>query len=178
MPGDPQLRLEVVLGLTDERMRDGSCGRRFRDTFWTFIEGIGSPGATAPGSDLDRLLHAEETYCRPFFERPPFVLENYLLNYIFQNLFPFGRQGSAEFVERSMFDEYLLMTTQFAWIHTLLIGIAANYKDAFAEEHVVGTVQSLTRSVEHYPEVLSSILALVRRRGMDNLHGMAVLLKT
>jgi lysine-N-methylase len=178
MPGDAKLRLEVVLALTDERMRDGSCGRRFQDTFWAFIEGIGSPVAAAPGSDLDRLLHAEEIYCRPFFERSPYVLENYLLNYIFQNLFPFGRQGSADFVERSMFDEYLLMTTQFAWIHTLLIGIAANYKDAFAEEHVVSTVQSFTRSVEHYPEVLSSIVALVRRRKLDNLQGMAILLKT
>lgn len=176
-PGDATLRLEIVLALTDERMRDGSCGRRFRDTFWAFIEGIGSPVAAAPGSDLDRLLYAEETYCRPFFERSPYVLENYLLNYVFQNLFPFGRQGSADFVERSMFDEYLLMTTQFAWIHTLLIGIAANYKESFADEHVVSTVQSFTRSVEHYPEVLASIVALVRRRGLDNLQGMAFLLK-
>ncbi len=177
MPSQPRLRLEVIFALTDARMRAPSTGRRFHDVFWTFVEGIASPENSRSGDDVERFLQAEEDYHRPFFERSPFILENYLVNYIFQNLFPYGREGSADFTPRSMFDEYVQMTTQFAWVNALLIGVAGHYKGAFSEEHVVQTIQSFTRSVEHYPDVLQSITEYIRSRGLNSLHGMAALLK-
>jgi lysine-N-methylase len=177
MPGDPALKLEVVLKLTDARARERTCGKRFRDTFWSFIEGIAPPDSSTPGGDIGCFLHAERTVHRPFFEKHPFIPENYLLNYIFQNLFPLGREGIAEFAPRSMFDEFILMTTQFAWINALLIGVAGRHKQAFAAEHVVEVVQSFTREVEHYPPVLNWILASMKERRMDNLQGMSILLR-
>ena len=189
MPSEPALKLEVVLGLADERAREKTCGKRFRDTFWTFVEGIGSPNGSTdgstpgspngptPGDDIGRFLHAEKTYHRPFFEKSPFILENYLLNYMFQHLFPFGREGSARFTPRTMFAEFILMTTQFAWIDALLIGIAGRYREAFAEEHIVHAIQSFTREVEHYPHVLNSIAESIAIRKMDSLQGMSVMLK-
>jgi lysine-N-methylase len=176
MPSQPRLKLEVVFGLSEARVRNRSLNR-FRDTFWTFVEGIGSPEGSLPGDDIERFLLAEEEYHRPFFERFPHILENYLMNYMFQNLFPYGRAGSADFTSRSMFDEYIQMTTQFAWINALLIGVAAHYKGAFAGEHVVRTIQSFTRAVEHYPDALKSINEYMRSREMDSLQGMAIMLK-
>lgn len=177
LPSEPKLRLEVVLALTSERVEEKTCGDRFRDTFWTFIEGIGSASPSGPDDDLGRLLYAEQRYHRPFFERSPFILENYLLNYIFQNLFPFGQAGSDRFVPRTIFEEWVLMTTQFAWIDTLLIGIAGHYKEDFAEEHVVRTIQSFTRAVAHYPGILNSIEQYITARKLNDLRGMAVMLK-
>ena len=177
MPAQPRLRLDVIISLSMERARDTTYRQRFRETFWSFIEGIGSPAGSPSGDDIQRFLDAEEKYHRPFFESRPFILENYLLNYMFQNLFPFGREGSSDFTPRSIFDEYILMTIQFSWINTLLIGITANCREAFAEEHVVRTVQSFTRAIEHYPHALASINACMRSRRMDNLHGMAIMLK-
>jgi lysine-N-methylase len=176
MPSQPRLKLEVIFALTDARVQDTS-GNRFRDTFCTFVEGIASCEGAQPEDDIDRFLRAEEQYYRPFFDRFPFVLENYLLNYMFQNLFPFGRAGSPDFAPLNMFGEYIRMTTQFAWINALLVGIAGCYKEAFAGEHVVHTVQSFTRAVEHYPDVLKSIDEYMRIRGLDNLQGMAIMLK-
>jgi lysine-N-methylase len=179
MASDPRLKLEVILGLTDELIRDNeTCGNRFSDTFWTFIQGIGSSEELTPGDDLSRFLRAEENYHRPFFEDSPFILENYLVNYMFQHLFPFGREGSEQFTSRSIFEEWLLMTTQFAWVNALLIGIAAYYKESFAEEHVVRTVQSFTRAVEHYPDVLNSIIEHITIRRLNSLEGMAIVLKS
>jgi lysine-N-methylase len=176
MPGSLRIKLEVVLGLTNERVQD-TRGNRFRDTFWNFVEGIGSPIGSMPGDDIERFQHAEENYHRPFLERSPFILENYLLNYIVQNLFPFGREGSAQFIPRSMFEEWILMTTQFAWINALLIGISGHYKESFAEEHVVSTIQSFTRAVEHYPAVLNSIIEYMKLRKLNTFQGMAIMLK-
>ena len=177
MPSQPRLKLEVTFALTDARVQDSS-GNRFRDTFWTFVEGIASSEGAQSEDDIERFLRAEEQYYGPFFDRLPFILENYLLNYMFQNLFPYGRAGSPDFAPLNMFGEYIRMTTHFAWINALLVGIAGRYKEAFAAEHVVHTVQSFTRAVEHYPDVLRSIDEYVRIRGLNNLEGMAIMLKS
>ena len=179
MPRAPRIRLEVVLALSDERVRDKErCGSRFRDTFWTFVEGIGSSEESAPGDDLDRFRQAEERYYGPFFARSPFMLENYLLNYMLQHLFPFGRAGSAQFDSRSLLAEWVLMTTQFAWVNGLLIGVAGHYGESFCEEHVVRTVQSFTRAVEHTPDVLYTMLDAIGARRLNSFEGMAILLRS
>jgi lysine-N-methylase len=177
MPLHPQLRLQVVFELSDARIRAGAAGR-FQDTFWAFIECIGASENSAPGDDVERFRHAEQNYHRPFFERFPFILENYLVNYIFQNLFPYGREGSLNFTSLSMFEEYIQMTTQFAWVNALLVGVAGRHKNAFAGEHVVQTIQPFTRAVEHYPHVIRRVNQHMKARGLDTLHGMAIMLRS
>ncbi len=177
MPSNCELKLRAIFKLTDQRVRDKPCGSRFVDTYWNFVEGIGSPMGSMPGDDIQRYREAEERYHRPFFEQRPFILENYLLNYMFRYLFPFGREGSDRFTARSIFDEYILMTTQFAWINGLLIGIAGQCKETFAEEHVVRAIQSYSREVDHDASILASIIDFMRGHGLDNLQGMAVMLK-
>jgi lysine-N-methylase len=157
----PRLKLEIVFEFTDALMRGGSS-KRFQTTFWNFVEGIGSDDPAATGDDVSRFLEAEEKYYRPFFSMHPF---------------PYGRSGSAHFTSRGIFQEFVQLATRFAWIETLLIGIAGHYREAFAVEHVVYAVQSFTRSVEHYPDLLDGIDAVMKRRGLDNLMGMAALLK-
>lgn len=177
IPGQLEVKLKVILRLTDARVQDKESGTRFRDVFWAYVEGIGSGSDANSKDDVQRYLEAEERYYRPFFARSPFILENYLLNYIFQNLFPFGRENSIRFKARGIFDEYVLLATQFAWIDTLLIGVAARYQESFAEEHVVQVVQSFCRAVEHNPLVLSSINEFMTHLQLDNLQGMAIMLK-
>jgi lysine-N-methylase len=176
MPGNPRLRFEVVFALTEALVREGAK-IRFQDTFWTFVEGISASVNSLPGDDVQRFLQAEQTYHLPFFDTLPSVLENYLINYMYQNLFPYGREGSGSFASQSIFVEYLQMTTQFAWVNALLIGVAGHYKESFAAEHVVQTIQSFTRTVEHYPHVLNSMNEYIRSLGLNNLRGMAIMLK-
>lgn len=177
MPANVKLKLEVAMRLTSERVSDKSSGVRFQDDYWTFIEGIGSADAASSGDDLRRYREAEEKYYRSFLDKYPFIMENYLQNYMLQTLFPFGRAGSPHFRPQGMFEEYILMATQFAWIETLLVGIAARHREDFSGAHVVHAVQSFTRAVEHYPSVLASINEYIRERGLHTLPGVAVLLK-
>ena len=116
-------------------------------------------------------------YHRPFFEKAPHILENYLINYMYQTLFPFSLEGSEHFRQQGIFDDYILMTTQFAWVNGLLVGIAAHYKENFAEEHVVRVVQAFTRATSHYPHVLAWINEQMKKIKFDSLAGMAILLK-
>jgi lysine-N-methylase len=115
-------------------------------------------------------------FYEPYFEQRPYVLENYVVNYIFQNLFPFGRQGSADFLKLSVWGEYLQMVARFAWLQGLLVGVAGCFKQAFANEHVVQVVQAVTRCAEHYPEILASLNRYMQANGLDDLEALEALL--
>lgn len=175
---DVATRLAIAITLSDGRCRDQDCGQRFHNAFWDFIEGIGSSTSVGPDEDVNRFLQANRDYFTPFAERFPFIAENYLLNYVYQHLFPFGRAGSHRLIARSMFDESVLLLTQFSWLTTLLIGIAGRYGQEFSQAHVIATVQSFTRAVEHVPQVHEDIIDSAKRRKLDNLEGFAHLLRT
>ncbi len=177
VPSNPALKLKVIFQLTDNHIKDPVCGARFRDAFWTFVEGIATPQEPDASDDVQRFLQAEKLYHRPFFENSPHILENYLINYMYQTLFPFGLEGSVHFRQQGIFDDYILMTTQFAWMNGLLVGIAAHYRENFAAEHVVRTVQAFTRATAHYPHVLVWMNEQMKKIKFDSLAGMAVLLK-
>jgi lysine-N-methylase len=170
-------RLDIAITLSDSRCRDPDCGQRFRNAFWDFIEGIGSSDGADPDEDVRRFIVADRDYLAPLFNQSPFILENYLLNYIYQYLFPFGRSGSDQFIARSMFDEAVLLLTQFSWLTTLLTGIAGRHGHEFSQTHVIAAVQSFTRAVEHVPQILDETLAFTKSRNLNSLEGLAQLLR-
>lgn len=177
MSGLPAVQLNAILWLTNQRIAVKGCGARFQETYWAFIEGIGSRPGEAAGDDLTRYREANEQYAKPFFARHPEMLENYLLNYVFGNLFPFGSEGGQRAEPRSLVAEYLLLATQFAWVKGLMIGVAGRYREAFGADEVVRTIQSFAREVEHDASFLQTMMAYMRAEGMDNLEGVAVLLQ-
>lgn len=177
MPAQPAVQLDAVLRMTDQRIRAGGCGQRFAECFQVFIQGIGYSPQSSPQSDLRHYVEAEQRYWRPFAARHPFILENYLLNYCYRALFPFGRQASAHHAARSIFAEYMLMVAQYAVIRGLLIGMAGHYRDAFCADHVVKLVQSFSKAVEHGPASLKDIDEFLRSRNLWEPAGIAALLR-
>ena len=175
---DIAIRLQLAVTLSNQRCQDPDCGKRFKGVFWDFIEGIGSLGGGLPEQDLHRFSDASQNHLNPFLDHSPHILENYLLNYVYQRAFPFGRTGSDRFIEHSMFDEAVLLLTQFSWWTTLLIGVAGRYGNAFSQAEVITTIQSFTRAVEHAPTILEDALAFVKSRSLDDLPGLAKLLRT
>jgi lysine-N-methylase len=178
LPRDLKRRIELVIILSSEQSSKRSSGQRFRDAFWDFVEGIGSAHSSAADEDMDRFRIAEMDYLRPLLDAHPFLAENYLVNHMLQHLFPYGRAGSPGFIARSASDECLLLAIQFFWVSSLLIGIAGRYRETFSAEHVISTVQSFTRAVEHIPQIHEDALAAVRQRGLDDLSGISILLRT
>ena len=85
------LRLKIFFNLTASSVQDAACPPRLQETFWTFVEGISTTADQDASSDVERFRLNAERYYRPLMNRNPFVLENFLLNYVFQNLFPYGR---------------------------------------------------------------------------------------
>ena len=177
VPAQPAVQLDVVLRLIDQRIRAGSCGQRFLECFDEFLQGIGYSAGSTAASDAVNYVEAEVRYCAPFFAERSHILENYLLNYVYRTLFPFGREASAHITPQGIFGEFLLMVTQYALMYGLLVGMAGHARETFGEEHVVRLVQSFSKTVEHSPRYLKEINELIEGRGLGDPQGIATLLK-
>lgn len=171
LPGDARIRLELMLRLSADRVKDPTSGRRFEEVYWKFVKGI-SGSQNVPLSE-----QAQRTSYDAFVRKHPYAIENYLVNYVNQRLFPYGRAGGAADAQRSIFEEFILMASLFVWVETLVIGVAAHEGDRFSGAHLVEVVQAFCRSVEHYPGVLEQLLQTMRKHGLDSLAGMARMLR-
>ena len=175
---DVARRLELSIVLSDHRCQDKDCGRRFRNLFWDFIEAIGSARSAGAEEDVHRFQYASQNHLEPLLSKAPFILENYLLNHIYQHLFPFGRTGSRSFVAHTMAEEAVLLVVRYSWMTTLLTGVAGRHGSGFEGGHVVSAIQSFTRAIEHTPYILEEALAFVRSRELDTMSGLAQLLRS
>ena len=102
----------------------------------------------------ERYRAALERWFLPFIRQHEYVLENYLINYIFRTLFPYrtkrpDRQFAIDASRESMRNAFLLMATHYALIRTLLIGLAARHREQFGAGHVVKLVQSYSKGFLH-----------------------------
>lgn len=177
-PPEIACRLELAISLSTRRCQDPDCSPRFKDVFWDFIEAIGSTTSSGADEDVHRFRNADQNHLEPLLSEAPFIPENYLLNHIYQHLFPFGRVGSNRFIAHTMSEEAVLLVVRYSWMTTLLAGVAGRHGSSFGKAHLVSTVQSFTRAVEHAPYILEDALAFVRSRGLDTMSGLTKLLRS
>ena len=81
-------------------------------------------------------------YYQPLMQQHEYILENYLVNYVFKNLFPVNG-------EKHIFDNYVLLIVHYAMIKMLLIGMAGFHKENFGIDQVIKLIQSFAKVIEH-----------------------------
>jgi lysine-N-methylase len=69
------------------------------------------------------------------------------------------------------------MAAQYAVINGLLIGMSGHYREAFGSDHLIKLIQSFSKAVEHNPSYLKEVGDFIRGRNLDNIQGLAILLK-
>lgn len=177
LPADCTLQLDVVLRLAGMLLTKCNASPRFFDCVRAFTAGIGnSPNATLQ-SLTARYAQAHDRFYAPFFNRHPYILENYLINTIFRCQYPFGRGGTSPSCRPSLAREHASLTAQFALMRGLLIGVAGFHADAFSADHVVFTVQSASKHFEHHPDFLNQAYGLLAESRMEGHRGSAILLR-
>lgn len=177
VPADHLRQLDLVLQMAGMLLHRSNVRPRFVACIEAFTKGIGN----GPGATLESLTAhygaAHDRYFAPFFRKHPHILENYLINTIIRCQFPFGRDGLKPDARPSLAREFALLTSQFALIKGLLIGVAGFHGEYFAAEHVVHTVQAASKHFEHHPEFLTQAQTLLAECQMDGARGLAILLR-
>ncbi len=167
---EPAAQLDLVRELIDLRLSAEPVGPRFLQCHREFSEGIQQGYA-----------QAFSAYYQPFMSRHEHILEHYLVNYCWRNLFPFGQEDDAVHKwsvhrsDQSIRAEYTLMTAYYAIVRAVLVGMAGLYKAEFGEAHVIRGIQSFAKGFEHSLHFGDKAIRLLKDKGMVSAQSLAVL---
>lgn len=117
----------------------------------------------------DRYQLAYTDYYDPFMRANEYILENYLVNYVYKNLFP-----SSD--DTDIFESYIMLVVHYSSIKLHLIGMAGHHKEDFGVDHVIKLIQSFAKSVEHDSLYLRGVIELLKRNEYTSMAYMAILI--
>jgi lysine-N-methylase len=177
LPEDHTKQLDLVLLLAGMLLQRSYIRPRFMECVQAFTRGIGNGAGATLESLTACYAAAHNRYYAPFFQKHPYILENYLINTMFRCRFPFGRDWEKTGAAPSMTRESVLLTAQFALMKGLLIGVSGFHREEFSSAHVVHTMQAASKHFEHHTEFLNGAHALLVEKRMDGQLGLAILLR-
>jgi lysine-N-methylase len=178
----PAAQLELVLELIVGRISSDftappllACYQKFMQAMeWTVQSSMDDIGR--------RYAAAHAQYYAPFLSRHEYILEHYLVSYVHRTLFPIGPQESTRglsipHIARSMTDQCLVLMAHYAIIQTLLIGLAAFYKEEFGAGHAVHVIQSFSKAFEHSPSFPERALKVLAGKSVTSGATLATLIR-
>jgi len=166
--GRPAVQLEVTLKIA-QRALQVSRTSSFRGSVDDFLAGISSPDGTGSGGIVAAYEAARTQFYEPMMLAHPFLLENYLTNYILQRAFlSFDNP-------RGILTDYLILCTHYVVIRTTLIGIAGRYREQFGAQHVVQLVQGFSKASEHNAVFMEEVAKYISDSGLNRPGEMATL---
>jgi lysine-N-methylase len=164
------IQMELLKNLVDTRVIKGIRSQRYIDCLGEFMYGINYTKESSVEEISRRYQAAYNDYYKPFMEQHEYVLENYLVNYVYMRLFPLGSGNNV-------FEEYIMMVIHYAMIKMHLIGMAGYHKKDFSLNHVVKLIQSFAKTIEHNSLYLREVRELLRKNEYNSMAYMAILIK-
>jgi lysine-N-methylase len=127
----------------------------------------------------------DAAYSKPYTQfraQYEYVLENYLVAYVFKSLLPFGSKSVnrklAEYrFEHSASRQYQLMVVDFLVIETLLTGLAATYGSRLGIPEALKVIQSASKTFEHSLSYPGKALELLAAKGLTDGASMGTLIR-
>lgn len=148
---DFQLQLNLMKTILKLIHEHSIQNRRFTECLVEFNHGVDI--LSEETVQLENYYSAYTNYYQPFMEKHPYILENYLVNYVFKDLVPltWGKY---------IFDNYAFMIGHYSLIRTLLIGIAGFQKNNFDETHIVKLIQCFSQITQNNQFMLNFLQTL------------------
>lgn len=135
--------LQALFSLARQR---GTASKRFAETLNECLMAFDFYRSPKAEKLLQQSRQSIQQFFNPFLSTHGFMLENYLVNQAFKNLFP---SGSAT----SLWEEWVHFLAPFFAIRGVLIGLALR-NHGIEPAQVVKLVQSFTKTFEHNPAML------------------------
>lgn len=169
IPAQNTIQMELLKEIADKRYFSGVNNKRYLECFSEFLCGI-QYTEDRTVEEIGRIYHESwQNHYKPYMQEHEYILENYLVNYVFKNLFPFT-------AEKSVFDSYMMLVIHYSLIKMHLIGIAG-YQKGLTDEAVIKLIQSFAKTVEHNQLYLNEIADLMKQNGFNTMAYMSILIK-
>lgn len=141
-----EFQLQTLNTLLAERLEQGIGNEKYFALLKEVVEGL----AIDKGVDHYNEMYA--SFYEPFMKEHMYLLENYCVNYIFKNLFPYDQSNFRE--------SYTMLIIHVMLIKLHITGLAASQQE-LAHADVIRCIYLIGRTVEHNGEFLDYV-----RKGM------------
>ena len=177
----PAKQLEIAAELLIDRIRAEYISPRLIECHREFMQGVEWTGQSTLEGIAGRYADAARAYFLPFMKKNEHMMENYLSNYVYRTLFPFGAQKTERKLglkaeDNTISHQYMLMMAYYALVRCLLVGMAGLHQSAFGADHVVKAVQTCARMFEHSFSAPGRILETLAKHGLRTAESMALLI--
>ena len=98
-----------------------------------------------------------------------YIYENYLVNYMFNELFPYN-------VEDNISKSYITLIVNFVMIKLNAIGLCAYYKENMSEYKLVELIQSYSKSMLHEDDLNIRIQEYLKSTNQDTINHMILMI--
>ena len=169
IPVQNNIQMELLKEIAEKRYFLGVNNAGYLECFGEFLNGISYTVDNTIEKIGQRYHEAWEKYYEPYMKDHEYILENYLVNYVFKNLFPFTG-------EKSLFDAYMMLVIHYSLIKLHLIGMAG-YHEGLSDELVTKLIQSFAKTVEHNQKYVKDIAALMKENAFNTMAYMSILIK-
>lgn len=150
LPGNLPRKLQYATGFLADFLT--TVNPRFKECITAFADGmLGGLSSETPGDASEMLARYQkfhDDYYAPYFREKGYILENYLVNEVLINLFPFGPGGILE--------KYRAMVFNLSIIQVMLVGMAGHYR-CLTDEKVIQFIQTFTRRSAHNDKYLGKL---------------------
>ncbi|MGV8981475.1 flagellin lysine-N-methylase [Clostridium sp.] len=102
-----------------------------------------------------------EDYTENFINNNSYIFENYLVNFMYNYLFPFSES-------ESIFDGYIMLLVRYSFIRFYLVGKYLYIKQD-NKENIVEFIQVFSKTIEHHRTYLVDSLNYIKENKSDNM---------
>lgn len=163
-----EVQMELCKELVDYRYALGINSQRYIECLTEMLEGIQYTKEATVEEVTEHYKKAFEEFYEPFMTEHEYILENYLVNYVFKNLFPLG--------QKTLFDDYVMLVIHYSMIKLHLIGMAGFHK-GLTTDLIIKLIQSFAKTVEHNNTNLQKMFDLLKANEFTTMAYMAILIK-
>ncbi len=170
IPADNPSQLRVMKEITDKLNTATEIDSQKYICFTEeFSKGIGISAKSNLEAEGEAFKRAYEQYYEPFMKSHAYLVENYLVNYVFGGLFPAAESTKP-------FEAYRMLAIRYTLIKYYLIGISA-YRKGLTERDCVQFIQVFSKAIEHHHTYLEGISAYMNRKKYNTMPYIELLLK-
>lgn len=113
-------------------------------------------------------IKAFEDYTESFINDSSYIFENYLVNFMYNNMFPFSES-------ESIFDGYIMLLMRYSFIRFYLVGKYL-YNKEDCKENIVEFIQAFSKTIEHHKTYLIDSLGYIKENEFDNIEFAKILI--
>lgn len=169
LPDNISFQLDLVRKLLQGRIANGLSSQRFLDCTNDLVSGLQMGDGQNVELTVNLYKDSYETYYKPFMHERAYILENYLVNFLFKNTFP---QSTAK-----LFNQYVNMVIHFILIKLHLIGMANTHK-GLTEDLIIKCIQSFSKTFEHNSHFFINVMNELEQQNYLNMAYMTILIKS